>query len=70
MDEQEFREKGYEMVDYLVKYLESLSELRVTPEVTPGYLIKSVPASHPKTGETARKIMDDFKQFILPGLIH
>lgn len=70
MDEQEFRERGYEMVDYLGKYLESLSERLVTPDVIPGYLIKSLPALPPKTGETVGKIMDDFEQLILPGLIH
>lgn len=70
MDEEEFRKRGYEMVDYIITYLESLPHRRVTPDVESGYLISALPTSAPKTGESVEKIMEDIQQYILPGLTH
>lgn len=70
MDEEEFRKRGYEMVDYIVKYLELLPQRRVTPDVDSGYLISALPQSAPNVGESVEKIMEDFQQYILPGLTH
>ena len=38
MDGPEFRQRGREMVDYIVDYMENISDRRVTPNIEPGYL--------------------------------
>lgn len=43
MDNQEFRKRGTEMVEYICQYLETLGDRRVTPSVEPGYLRNLIP---------------------------
>lgn len=45
MDGKEFRQRGKEMVDYIVEYLETLDTRRVTPSVEPGYLRHLIPGT-------------------------
>ena len=47
MDSAEFRQRGREMVDYIVEYMETLGERRVTPSVQPGYLREMIPKNAP-----------------------
>ena len=58
------------MVDFLVEYLKSLSQRRVTANVLPGYLRSALPKSAPQNGESYEKIMEDIDRFILPGMTH
>lgn len=70
MDVNEFRRRGEEMIDYMVDYLESLSQRRIVPNVTPGFLYPLLPKTAPEKGESFEKIMDDLEKHIMQGLIH
>ena len=69
MDSDEFRVKGKEMIDYMVKYLETIHERRVTPTVEPGYLKEILPKEAPQRGEQWDDIVADIEPKILPGVM-
>jgi hypothetical protein len=68
MDSAEFRQRGREMVDYIVEYMETLGERRVTPSVEPGYLREIIPMNAPEEGEKWEEIMSDVESKIMPGV--
>ena len=68
MDSAEFRQRGREMVDYIVEYMETLGERRVTPSVEPGYLREMIPKNAPHEGEKWEEIMSDVESKIMPGV--
>ncbi|EEC03137.1 aromatic amino acid decarboxylase, putative, partial [Ixodes scapularis] len=70
MDAAEFRVKGCEMVDYIARYLETISERRVTPQCEPGYLKDQLPAKAPDQPEDWDRIMADVERYIMPGVTH
>lgn len=43
MDGKEFLVRGKQMVDYIVQYIDTLEDRRVTPSVEPGYLRHLLP---------------------------
>lgn len=70
MDSQEFRVRGTEMVEYICKYMETLSQRRVTPSVEPGYLRHLLPDEAPQNPEDWDAIMGDVETKIMPGVTH
>lgn len=70
MDGKEFRQRGKEMVDYIVKYLDTLGDRRVTPSVEPGYLRYLLPDEAPNEPESWDDIMADVETKIMPGVTH
>ncbi|CAF4496822.1 unnamed protein product [Rotaria socialis] len=70
MDDEEFRRRGKEMIDYIADYLKHTSERRVTPEVEPGYLRPMLPKNAPEKSETWDNIMADVERAIMPGITH
>ncbi|XP_061162344.1 tyrosine decarboxylase-like [Saccostrea echinata] len=70
MDAAEFRVKAKEVVDFIADYMETIENRRVSPDVNPGYLINSVPKDAPEGPESFEDIMKDFKNIILPGILH
>ncbi|KAH6914247.1 aromatic-L-amino-acid decarboxylase [Coprinopsis sp. MPI-PUGE-AT-0042] len=68
MDIEGFRKAGYQAIDRICDYFESLGSRPVVPSVEPGYLSKLVPRNAPEKGEDFSKIADDFRDLILPGL--
>ncbi|KAB7496955.1 hypothetical protein Anas_12258 [Armadillidium nasatum] len=68
MDSKEFRKRGYEMVDYIVDYLDTIESRRVTPSIEPGYLRKLLPTEAPQKPEDWNVIMDDVEKKIMPGM--
>uniref|UniRef100_A0A1B0GJF5 Putative aromatic-l-amino-acid/l-histidine decarboxylase n=1 Tax=Lutzomyia longipalpis TaxID=7200 RepID=A0A1B0GJF5_LUTLO len=70
MDCAEFRVRGREMVEYICKYLETIEERRVTPDIEPGYLRHLLPHEAPMNPEPWENIMDDVEKKIMPGVTH
>lgn len=70
MDGKEFRTRGKDMVDYIVKYIETLKDRRVTPSVEPGYLRELLPEEAPFDPEPWEDIMADVETKIMPGVTH
>ncbi|XP_028562077.2 histidine decarboxylase [Podarcis muralis] len=70
MDQEEYRQRGKEMVDYICQYLTSLRERRVSPDVQPGYMRDQLPDSAPFEPESWDNIFKDIEKIIMPGVVH
>ncbi|KAG8997249.1 hypothetical protein FRB94_007779 [Tulasnella sp. JGI-2019a] len=70
LDIEGFRKAGYEAVDRICDYYESLEKRPVVAQVEPGYLAKLIPDHAPEEGEPFSSIADDFQKVILPGVTH
>ncbi len=70
MEISEFRRAGHELVDWMADYLKDVERLPVTPDVQPGDIRRSLPASPPRTAEPTEQLMHDFGRLILPGMTH
>lgn len=70
LDPEAFRAQAHELVDWMADYLGHLAEYPVQPAVAPGDIRARIPAAPPLQGEPFERIVADFKQTILPGLMH
>ena len=68
MEISEFRRKGKEAVDFIADYYEKVDTLRVHPNVTGGFLAKTLPQKAPLHGENYDNIVKDFERKIMPGV--
>ena len=68
MDGPEFRQRGREMVDYIVDYMENISDRRVTPNIEPGYLQELIPKEPPQKPEEWEDVMKDVEDKIMVGV--
>lgn len=69
MNADEFREQGKKMIDYVAKYLDTIGDRRVTPNVEPGYLKSLIPLEAPEIGEKFDDIMADIEPKIMNGMV-
>jgi len=67
---EEFREQAHQMVDWMADYYRSIDEYPVKSNVNPGDILKQIPDTAPREGESMSKIFDDFKKIIIPGITH
>ncbi|XP_041030824.1 histidine decarboxylase [Carcharodon carcharias] len=70
MDLEEYRRHGKELVDYIAKYLSTLRERHIYPDVKPGYMRDLLPVSPPQEGESWSSIFEDIERVIMPGVVH
>eukprot|EP00208_Stichococcus_sp_RCC1054_P005457 CAMPEP_0206146194 /NCGR_PEP_ID=MMETSP1473-20131121/29683_1 /ASSEMBLY_ACC=CAM_ASM_001109 /TAXON_ID=1461547 /ORGANISM="Stichococcus sp, Strain RCC1054" /LENGTH=524 /DNA_ID=CAMNT_0053542663 /DNA_START=1063 /DNA_END=2637 /DNA_ORIENTATION=+ len=70
MDAEEFRRRGYEMVDWICDYHSRVEGLPTRSQVHPGYLAPQLPAQVPAEGEPWPAIMADVERHIMPGVTH
>jgi aromatic-L-amino-acid/L-tryptophan decarboxylase len=70
MNSDEFRSQGHRLVDWMADYLRDVGSRPVVPEVRPGDIRRSLPASPPEQAEPFDRIFADFEQLILPGMAH
>jgi aromatic-L-amino-acid/L-tryptophan decarboxylase len=70
MSPDEFRRAGHELIDWIASYLEHPERHPVLARVAPGQLIDSLPPSAPENGEPIERILDDFRDLVLPGITH
>ncbi|XP_061414412.1 histidine decarboxylase-like isoform X3 [Lethenteron reissneri] len=70
MDNDEYRNRGKEMVDYIAMYLRELRKRPVNPSVRPGYLRPLLPPGPPQQGEPWERIFEDVERLIMPGVVH
>jgi len=67
---QEFRDYGHQVVDWIADYLENIRQYPVLPDMKPGDLIDRLPARAPEYGESMDAILQDFEKSIVPALTH
>ncbi len=70
MDNEEFRRRAHETVDWMADYLEGVEGFSVRSQVGPGDVLNQLPPSPPETGEPFDDIMSDMDRVIMPGITH
>jgi aromatic-L-amino-acid decarboxylase len=65
---EDFRRAGHETVDWIAKYLSTVSEMPVLAQTKPGDLLDALPASAPEQGEPFDAILHDFDRLIMPAV--
>jgi aromatic-L-amino-acid decarboxylase len=67
---EQFRAVGHELVEWCSRYLESLEDVRVQPEVAPGWVREQLPPSPPAAPEPWPAIVADLDRVVVPGATH
>uniref|UniRef100_A0A8D0ED59 Histidine decarboxylase n=1 Tax=Salvator merianae TaxID=96440 RepID=A0A8D0ED59_SALMN len=67
MDQEEYRQRGKEMVDYICQYLSGVRDRRVSPDVKPGYMRDVLPDGAPLEPDSWESIFKDIEKIIMPG---
>jgi len=70
MDTRDFRKWAHEMADWMADYLETVDSRPVRVPVEPGSIAARLPASPPEQGEEMGRIFADFRDTIVPGMVH
>ncbi len=70
MNNEDFREWGHRMVDWLYEYMSNIKEYSVSAQVEPGEIRSKLLAEPPEIGEDMEAIFKDFKDIIMPGVTH
>jgi aromatic-L-amino-acid/L-tryptophan decarboxylase len=70
IDSEEFRAAAHRAVDWIGRYLDTIRERPVMPQVSPGEIRGRLPSSPPEQGEGLDVIFADFERLILPGITH
>lgn len=70
MNNDEFRKRAHELVDWMADYLEEVEGYPVKPDVQPGNILQQLPDQAPDKGELFNELFNDFKKIILPGMTH
>jgi len=70
MTPKEFRQFGYQIIDWIAAYREQMPDLPVLSRLKPGELRAQLPASPPAQAEAFEAILDDLDHIIMPGLSH
>jgi len=70
LDPEVFRSQAHQLVDWMADYLAHLGDYPVQPDASPGAIRAKLPATPPAEPEPFDRIVGDFKQVILPGLMH
>lgn len=70
MPTEEFKKRGYQLVDWIADYLTSIEKHSVLPNIKPRDIKNSLPQNPPKTSESFDEIFFDVDEKILPGITH
>ena len=68
MSLEEFRRRGYQVVDWVADYLGEVGNLPISPEVKPGDLMRLLPQHAPEQPEPFEEIFADLDRVVKPGL--
>src|SRR3954451_24990780 len=70
MSKEDFRRFGYELIDWISDYFESIEQLPVLSQIEPGDLKAQLPTSPPAQGEPMSNIIADVDRLVVPALTH
>ncbi len=65
---EDFRRAGHDTVDWIARYLGSVSEMPVLAQTRPGELLDALPQSAPVRGEPFDAILRDFDRLVMPAV--
>ncbi|MCD6332001.1 MAG: aspartate aminotransferase family protein [Bacteroidales bacterium] len=66
----EFKQYGYQLIDWITDYYSHIEDFPVKPDITPGSIGQQIPPTAPEQSETIDQILSDFNRIILPGMTH
>lgn len=70
MSPDEFRRHGHALIEWLAEYMETVGDREVMPDVAPGEIAASIPASAPEQPEQFEKLIGDLDDVVMPGITH
>lgn len=70
MSPEEFRAQGHAVIDWIADYLNAPEKWPVLPDVRPGDISAQLPEAPPQSGEPMDRILEDFRNIIVPGTTH
>lgn len=70
LDLEAFRAAGHEIVDWIAEYLARIEDYPVLSRLEPGTIRRQLPAHPPEKPEPLSRILDDFRNLIVPGITH
>lgn len=70
MSPEEFREFGYQIIDWIVDYRTNVADYPVMSANKPGSVRDRLPGSPPESPEPFQAVIKDVDQLLLPGVTH
>ncbi|VAX28402.1 Aromatic-L-amino-acid decarboxylase [hydrothermal vent metagenome] len=70
MTSSDFRNTGYQFIDWINNYISNLESYPVLPDIEPGDIKRSLPSLPPEQSENFDKIFSDLNNIIMPGVTH
>jgi aromatic-L-amino-acid decarboxylase len=70
MPSEDFREFGYQIVDWIADYFDQMENYPVLSQVEPGWLKGELPSRPPEKGEDFGEVLADMDERILPAVTH
>ncbi|NMM48813.1 pyridoxal phosphate-dependent decarboxylase family protein [Marinigracilibium pacificum] len=67
---EEFRERGYKIVDWIADYFTNIESFPVKPDIQPGEIKSQIATDFPEQPESFDDIFKDFEEKIVPGMTH
>jgi aromatic-L-amino-acid decarboxylase len=65
-----FRAAGYQLIDWITDYVETIEDRPVTPDVRPGEITGLLPDHAPVHPERFADVLADVDRIVVPGLAH
>jgi aromatic-L-amino-acid decarboxylase len=70
MSSDDFRKYGYEVIDWVADYLDSVEGRPITPAIEPGDIRAMLPDAAPEQPESFDAILRDLDEIVMPGITH
>ena len=70
MTPDEFRQHGYQVIDWIADYLQHVERYPVLSQVAPGAIRAQLPVAPPAAGEPFDAILRDVDEILMPGITH
>ncbi len=70
MTPEEFRQYGYQIIDWIADYRANVAQHPVMSTIEPGTIKNNLPSTPPATAEPFAAILEDLNQTLLPGITH
>lgn len=70
MPTEDFKNYGYQLIDWITEYLSGIEKYPVVPNIKPGEIKNKLPQSPPAISESLDEIFSDVDKIILSGVTH
>ncbi|MCL1694123.1 MAG: pyridoxal-dependent decarboxylase, partial [Actinomycetia bacterium] len=70
MSSDEFRRYGYQVIDWVADYMDSVGDRPITPAIEPGEIRAMLPDAAPREPESFDAILSDLDEIVMPGITH